>query len=254
MSRLTRGASKSCVERLEHFVYSNRIDVIREKLTELNCNPLGKEDTVRDRLLRYNKRVLGLSNVDWDQIIDLKVSETEIENIVKSYDPQKVVTELEHFKLNQVGSVVIFKNRLVRFHQKSRGFPTRWSTADLTQTKATDRRQVCENSAAEKSSMSGGKNEKNYTSKRQRKLSKSNSLSRNKMSLSDENMKEKIPEEHESQDEGKNGEQDLVTQKTDSNENINPTREKTTPLIDLENEPNPNRPVTIRELKTLLEE
>ena len=101
MRRLTRNnlPEADTLEKLKFAIYNCSIKTIKKKLQEVNCNTNRKDHILRERFLRYNKRVLGLDTGDWHEIFDVEsISPKEIENFVKSLEPQAIAADLERLK------------------------------------------------------------------------------------------------------------------------------------------------------------
>ena len=194
MKKLTRNnlPNADTLEKLKHAIYSSPIETIKKKLQEFNCNPHGKDDVLKDRLLRYNKRVLGIDPEDWHNIFDVdSISPTEIEKYVKSLEPQVIASELERYKCVATGTVKVLQGRLTRFYLKQKGFETRWSTSDLRPVGIIPKTQT---EIPESESDMKGKNSKNYTSKRSKKHSKSSNQTKTSESTETSKPTEKATE------------------------------------------------------------
>ena len=134
MRKLTRAslAKADILEKLQHRIYSKKLDIILQDLDTNNLNTSGKEEILRDRLLRYRKRVIGIEQAPWHEITDVKsLSSDVIKKIVKNYEPQRVVTEIEKNSCNASGNLIFLRNRLTRFFLKFLNYEARWSNADL---------------------------------------------------------------------------------------------------------------------------
>lgn len=134
MQRLTRGTvpDASAVEKLVLAIHNLSLKELKEQLSQNNCNTHGKEELLKDRFLRFNKRVIGFSDVIWHEILDAdRVSPKDIENYVKSLDPQNIVSKLIKFHCNPQGNVRILQDRLTRFFLKTTNYETRWKTEDF---------------------------------------------------------------------------------------------------------------------------
>lgn len=118
MHRLTGGtlSNADVLKKLTLAINSLPSHTIKEKLIEIDGNSHRKEELLKDRLVRYNKRVLGFSDVAWHEILDVdRVRPKDIESYIKSLDPQAIVSELERFQCNISGGLKILQDRFTRF-------------------------------------------------------------------------------------------------------------------------------------------
>lgn len=133
MKRVTRTGKHSAdiTQQLQLKIFSASLDVIIARLKELNLNYNGKDSILRDRLLRYEQRVIGIPDVVWNELTDIaRPSPPEIEKIIKNFDSKRVVKELETNNCSTRGSVLVQKDRLARFYANALNFKARWSTSD----------------------------------------------------------------------------------------------------------------------------
>ena len=77
MQRFTRQrTSKNPVEKLEVIINALHPEKIITELDAEGCSTVGNINVLRDRLLRFNKRVLGPEEVYWDKSVDERRPDT----------------------------------------------------------------------------------------------------------------------------------------------------------------------------------
>ena len=170
MSHFTRSKKSSAeiIQRLEFHANTCSLDTVLKLLRENRLSTLGNEQVIRDRLTRFQKRLIETETVHWDPILDVeKPSPKDIEREIRSFDPIRIVDELKKNHCNIKGNLYILRDRLNRFYLNLLKYDTRWSAVDLERSHNLD-----------SDSMTKSKNSKNYHSKRHTK-SKSRSKSTN---------------------------------------------------------------------------
>lgn len=249
MFRVTRSKTANDLERIELFCNAGKFDDVISQLKEFNCNIKGKEPILRDRLLRHHKKVIGLPDINWNPIEDSVLTEVEIEDIVKKLDAHKIVESLKANNCSTQGSLHILRNRLTRFYLKSKGFQTRWTEKDVKKTDSRTIRQDSEDCATDSSSMSVGKNSKNYTSARSKK-NKSKAKSKSKTQNMSSQEKETNNENTDTRKEVPT--ETLQATNTNNNEPQNKSvNDKELPKDDGEN-PKINEPITMQNLREVI--
>lgn len=173
----TRSKTKTQnLENLELRLNNLKKEEIKEELVRNNCSLKGHEPTLRSRLFRFHAKVLGLGEVGWDPKTDeVNTPEQQIKNAVSLYKKAEVCQKLSAAECKDTGTLPELRDRLVRYKLIEAGFSgIYWTRADVGNAEETSDEECYDTTPMK------GKNQKNYSSGREKKKNKSKKFSRSK--------------------------------------------------------------------------
>ena len=108
--------AESIVE-LDRFIKDIDLASLKSLLLQFNCNTMGNESQLRNRLLRYKKKNSNCPTVVWHLLLDngILLAE-EVREYVMILEPDELISELRKYECDIASDVEISQTRLIVYY------------------------------------------------------------------------------------------------------------------------------------------